>query len=74
MKNQSAIEFMSVIALGLTLIAVASFFGAEYIVSYFKDIDVINARQTIESIVSSTNLVYAQGAIHLLENTVHMQM
>ena len=62
MKNQSAIEFMSVIALGLTLIAVASFFGAEYIVSYFKDIDVINARQTIESIVSSTNLVYAQGA------------
>ena len=61
MKNQSAIEFMSVIALGLTLIAIASFFGADYIISYFKDIDLINARQSVDSIVSTTSLVYAQG-------------
>jgi len=61
MKSQSALEFMSIIAVGLTLIAIASFFGIDYITSYFSDINVINARQTVDNIVSSTNLVYAQG-------------
>ena len=61
MKSQAALEFMSIIAVGLTLIAVASFFGVDYITSYFSDINVINAKQTADNILSSTNLVYAQG-------------
>ncbi len=61
MKSQSAIEFMSVIMIGLVLIAVASYFGVDYITSYFGDMNIINAKQTVDTIVSSTNLVYAQG-------------
>ncbi len=62
MKSQTAIEFMSIVALGLTLIAITSFFGVDYITSYFRDIDSINAQQTVDTISSSINLVYAQGA------------
>jgi len=61
LKAQSALEFMTVVALGLILISIASFFGVDYITSYFTDINSINARQTIESLVSAINLVYAQG-------------
>ncbi len=60
-KSQSAIEFMTVVALGIILIGVASFFGADYITSYLSDSNIINARQTINSITSASNLVYAQS-------------
>ncbi|MCD6575951.1 MAG: hypothetical protein J7K73_02210 [Nanoarchaeota archaeon] len=61
MKSQSAIEFMSIVALGLVLIGIASFFGVDYITSYFSDINVVNAQQVVEGLISSINLVYAQG-------------
>lgn len=61
MKSQSALEFMSIVALGLILIGIASFFGVDYITSYFSDINVVNAQQVVESLISSINLVYAQG-------------
>jgi hypothetical protein len=61
MKSQSALEFMTIVAIGLTLIAVASFFGTDYITSYFSDLAIVNAKHTVESIISAANLVYAQG-------------
>ncbi len=60
-KSQSAIEFMTIVALGIILIGVASFFGADYITSYLSDSNIVNARQTINSITSSSNIVYAQS-------------
>jgi hypothetical protein len=61
MKSQSALEFVTVVAVGLALIAVSSFFGADYITSYFDSINSINAEQTTNNVVAATNLVYSQG-------------
>ncbi len=61
MKSQSAIEFMTIVALGIILIGAASYFGIDYITSYLSDTDLINARQTVDSITSASNIVYAQS-------------
>lgn len=60
-KSQSAIEFMSMVGIGLILIAITSFIGADYISSYFTDINIINGEQTVETIVAASSLVYSQG-------------
>ncbi len=61
MKSQSAIEFMTIIAIGLILIGTASFFGTDYISAYLRSADVNAVRQTVNSLVSGVNIVYAQG-------------
>jgi len=61
MKSQSALEFVTVVAIGLALIAISSFFGADYITTYFDSINSINAEQTVDNVVAATNLVYSQG-------------
>jgi hypothetical protein len=52
---------MTVVAVGILLIAISSFFGFDYVLSYFDSINVVNAEQTVDNIVSGTNLVYSQG-------------
>jgi hypothetical protein len=61
MKNQSALEFMTIVATGLLLLVVASYFGYNYIINYTQDIDSLNARQMSSNLVSAVNLVYSQG-------------
>jgi len=61
MKSQSALEFMTIIAIGLMLISISSFFGYDYIFSYFDNVNTINTRQTLSTIISAVNLVYSQG-------------
>lgn len=61
-KSQSALEFMTIVGLGLILIGIASFYGVDYITTYMSDSDISSARHTINSIVSGVNIVYAQGA------------
>ena len=60
-KSQSALEFMTIVAVGMMLIAIGSFFGSDYILSYFDSINSINAEQMTTNIVSAINLVYSQG-------------
>jgi hypothetical protein len=61
MRNQSALEFMTIVATGLLLLVVASYFGYNYIINYTQDIDALNARQMSNNLVSAVNLVYSQG-------------
>ena len=61
MKSQSALEFMTIVGIGLIIIAITSMFGMEYISNYFSDINVINAKQTTSNLISASNLVYSQG-------------
>jgi hypothetical protein len=60
-KNQSALEFMTIVAVGLVLVSLSSYFGYDYIFSYFDSINAINARQTATTLTSAVNLVYSQG-------------
>jgi hypothetical protein len=60
-KGQSALEFMTIVALGLALIAISSIFGFDYIFSYFDGINAVNADEMTDNIVSAVNLVYSQG-------------
>ena len=61
MKTQSALEFMTIIGVGLALLAIISAIGTDYIFSYFNNIDMINARQTVSNIIAASSLVYSQG-------------
>lgn len=60
-KSQSALEFMIIVAMGMVLIAIGSFFGSDYILSYSDSINGINANQMVTNVVSAANLVYSQG-------------
>lgn len=61
MKSQSALEFMTIVGIGLIILAVTSALGVQSITSYSSDINTINARQTVNSMISATKLVYSQG-------------
>lgn len=61
MKSQSALEFMTIVAVGLALIAISSFFGFDYITSYSDNMNTINADEMTDNIISAVNLVYSQG-------------
>lgn len=61
MKSQSALEFITIVGFGLIIIAVSSYFGVDYILSYQDSINAINAEQMVNSIVSAVNFVYSQG-------------
>ncbi|MDD5182463.1 MAG: hypothetical protein PHC66_04855 [Candidatus Nanoarchaeia archaeon] len=61
MKAQSAIEFLSVIALGLILLIVTSYLGYNYVSGYFFDTNGMNAKQMVSVTTSAANLVYSQG-------------
>ncbi len=61
MKSQSALEFMTIVGIGLVLLALTSIIGTDYISNYFSNIDVINARQSVSNIISASSLVYSQG-------------
>lgn len=60
-KSQSALEFLTIVGIGLALILISSFFGVDYITSYSDNINTINAQQLTYNAVSSANLVYVQG-------------
>jgi len=61
MKSQSALEFMTIVGIGLIILAVTSALGVQSITSYSSDINTINARQTVNNLISATKLVYSQG-------------
>ena len=61
MKSQSALEFMTIVGIGLILLAITSTIGMNYISNYFNNADVINAQQAVSNIVSASSLVYSQG-------------
>jgi hypothetical protein len=60
-KSQSAIEFLSIIALGLILLIMTSYVGYNYVTNYFLDTNSLNARQTVSVVSSAANLIYSQG-------------
>lgn len=61
MKSQAALEFMTIVALGLILIGAASFFGVDYIYTHLRDTNIHTTKQNINNIISGINIVYAQG-------------
>lgn len=61
MKAQSAIEFLSIVALGIILLVGTSFVGYNYVRNYFFDTNSLNARQMVSITTSASNLLYSQG-------------
>jgi len=61
MKSQAAFEFLTVVAIGLIIIAASSMFGMNYLTSYSQDINSLNAERFVKSVTSFANLVYSQG-------------
>ncbi|HDQ60010.1 MAG TPA: hypothetical protein ENN30_02345 [Candidatus Woesearchaeota archaeon] len=61
MKSQSALEFLTIVAVGLIILVISSAIGYDYINSYVSSSNTIKARQTTNSIISAANLVYSQG-------------
>jgi hypothetical protein len=61
MRAQSAIEFLSIVSMGLILLAVVSGLGYDYFTGYFRDVNPIKTTQTINRLMTATNLVYTQG-------------
>ena len=61
MKSQSALEFMTVVAMGLLILAITSALGMQGITSYSSDVNTINAKQTVNNLISATKLAYSQG-------------
>ena len=72
MKSQSAIEFLSVVALGLILLIMTSYMGYNYVSNYFFDTNSLNAKQTVSVITSASNLVYSQGLNASTKVTINM--
>lgn len=71
-KAQSAIEFMSIIALGMILLIMTSYLGYNYVSGYFFDTNGMNAKQTVSVTTSAANLVYSQGLNASTKLTINM--
>ena len=61
MKSQSAIEFLSIVSLGMIILVITSYMGYSYVNNYFFDTNSLNAKQTAKITASAANLIYAQG-------------
>lgn len=61
MKSQSAIEFLTIIGLGLIILALTSSIGFDYIDAYVGSTTTIKARQAGNNVASAASLVYSQG-------------
>lgn len=72
MKSQSAIEFLSVVSLGLIVLVLTSYLGYNYITNYFFDTNSMDSKQTVSITTSAANLVYSQGLNASTKVTINM--